>query len=180
MFGQTKTKPANTKPAQSSKTVWLTAAAGLTAFAMFSGSAMAQNKGYFAGFDGNWAGDGRLELESGATERIRCRAKNSVKKNGDGLIQVLRCAGDSYKLSFNSDLTFKKDAGVVTGTWREKNYNVGGFIMGPARPGVVRASVDHEDFSAKVSVVTKGKKQTVTIRPQGLDVRIVSVTLTRR
>ena len=111
------------------------AAAGLTVVLLFSGTAVTKPAGYFAGMAGNWKGDGRLELASGATERIRCRAKNSVRKEGNGLLQELRCAGDSYKLSFKSDLTYKNDAGVVTGTWREKNYNVGGFIMGPARPG---------------------------------------------
>lgn len=155
------------------------AALGFAAALSFAGSAMTQPAGYFSAMAGDWKGDGRLKLASGSTERIRCRAKNSVKENGNSLRQDLRCAGDSYKLSFSSDLTYKKSAGVVTGTWREKNYNVGGFIMGPARPGFVRASVDHDSFSAEVSVVTKGNKQLVTITPKGLDVTQVSVTLVR-
>ncbi len=174
MFGRRKTQPAGLF-----RSIYTGTAAVFTAALLFSGTAMTKPAGYFNGMAGNWKGDGRLELASGATERIRCRAKNSVKKDGNGLLQDLRCAGDSYKLSFKSDLTYKADAGVVTGTWREKNYNVGGFIMGPARPGLMRASVNHEDFAAQVSVVTKGNKQSVTITPKGLDVKKVSVTLTR-
>ena len=149
-------------------------AAGLVAAS--SGTAAA---GYFSAMAGAWTGNGRLTLADGKGERIRCRAANKVLRGGDRLRQNLSCTSVSYKLVFTSELTYKPAAGVVTGSWREQSQRVGGFISGPARPGRIRAFVSSESFSARVVVVTRGNRQSVTITPKGLGVREISVKLTR-
>ena len=56
----------------------------------------------FAGLAGAWNGSGRIEMQNGNGERIRCRARYSVSQVGEVLVQELRCASDSYKFDVNS------------------------------------------------------------------------------
>src|SRR5260221_12929370 len=43
--------------------------------------------GPFAGLTGAWNGSGRIEMQSGTSERIRCRARYSVSQAGEVLCQ---------------------------------------------------------------------------------------------
>jgi hypothetical protein len=136
--------------------------------------------GLFSGMAGSWYGEGLIKLASGASERIRCRATYMVGSDGNNLKQDMRCASDSYSLTVTSDVTYKADAGVITGTWFETGYGTGGFITGQASTGQIKAWVKGRDFNAEVAIISVGTEQTVTIRPQNLDVREVSVKLLRR
>jgi hypothetical protein len=135
--------------------------------------------GLFSDMAGSWAGDGSLKLASGASERIRCRATYVVEGEGNTIQQDMRCASDSYTLAVKSDVTYKPDAGAITGSWRETEYNTGGNLSGTASAGRIKAWVKGNDFTAEVAIVTRAGEQTVTIRPHNTDVTEVAVTLRR-
>jgi hypothetical protein len=138
--------------------------------------------GIFSGLGGSWRGDGSIKWTNGETERIRCQGAYRVGSGGNQIEQKLTCASDSTKLSVEADITYNPEAGVITGSWSETGYGVGGWVSGTANATTINARVRSGDnkFNARVSVVTRGARQTVSIRPQGLDVTEVSVTLRRR
>jgi hypothetical protein len=88
-----------------SSTAYLLALAAGVAFlvAAFAPASHAQHAvGPFAGLAGAWNGSGRIEMQNGNGERIRCRARYSVSQADEVLVQDLRCASDSYKFDVNS------------------------------------------------------------------------------
>jgi hypothetical protein len=100
----------------------------------------------FVGLAGAWNGSGRIEMQNGNGERIRCRARYSVSQAGEVLVQDLRCASDSYKFDVNS--TSQNDRGSLSGTWTELTRNVTGTLSGRASGGSIEARVTGLGFSA--------------------------------
>lgn len=146
--------------------------------AAFGSASHAQRAvGPFAGFAGAWNGSGRIEMQSGSSERIRCRARYSVSQGGELLVQELRCASDSYRIDVNS--TSQSDRGSLSGSWTELTRNVTGALSGRASGGFIQARVTALGFSAGLTVNTAGSTQSVTIIPEGNDVRTVAVTMRR-
>jgi hypothetical protein len=131
--------------------------------------------GPFAGLAGAWNGSGRIERQSGTSERIRCRARYSVSQAGDELVQDLRCASDSDSIDVNR--TSQSDQGSMSGTWTELTRNVSGTLSGRASGGSIQARVTALGFSAGLTVNTAGNTQSVTIIPEGNEVRSVVVTM---
>jgi hypothetical protein len=116
-------------------------------------------------------------MQSGSSERIRCRARYSVSQGGELLVQELRCASDSYRIDVNS--TSQSDRGSLSGSWTELTRNVTGTLSGRASGGFIQARVTALGFSAGLTVNTAGNTQSVTIIPEGNDVRTVAVTMRR-
>jgi hypothetical protein len=129
----------------------------------------------FAGLAGSWSGGGRIDLQNGTSERIRCRASYAVGGGGSTLQQQLRCASDSYRFDVSS--TVESRAGSLSGSWSEATRNVSGQISGRAAVGRIQARVDAGVFVADLTVNTSGNQQSVAIVPQGADIRIVAVTM---
>jgi hypothetical protein len=129
----------------------------------------------FAGLAGSWSGGGRIDLQNGTSERIRCRASYAVGGGGSMLQQQLRCASDSYRFDVSS--TVESRAGSLSGSWSELTRNVSGQISGRAAVGRIQARVDAGVFVADLTVNTSGNQQSVAIVPQGADIRIVAVTM---
>jgi hypothetical protein len=133
--------------------------------------------GSFAWLAGAWNGSGRIEMQNGTSERIRCRARYSVSQAGDVLAQDLRCASDSDSIDVNG--TFQSDQGSLSGTWTELTRNVSGTLSGRASGGSIQARMAALGFSAGLTVNTAGDTQSVTIIPEGNEVRSVVVTMKR-
>jgi hypothetical protein len=135
--------------------------------------------GPFVGMAGSWSGGGKIDLNNGHSERIRCRASYVVGGGGGGTLQQqLRCASDSYRFEVSS--TVASRGGSLSGSWSEATRNVSGQISGRAAGGHIRARVDAGVFVADLTVNTSGNQQSVAIVPQGTDIRIVAVTMSRR
>jgi hypothetical protein len=134
--------------------------------------------GPFAGMAGSWSGGGRIDLNNGPSERIRCRASYAVGTGGNTLQQQLRCASDSYRFEVSSNVESR--AGSLSGSWSEATRNVSGQVSGRAANGHIRARVDAGVFVADLTLNTSGNQQSVAIVPQGTDIRIVAVTMVRR
>ncbi|NEV00650.1 hypothetical protein FNJ47_33790 [Bradyrhizobium sp. UFLA 03-164] len=131
----------------------------------------------FSGFQGAWSGSGDISLSDGSRERIRCKATYRTSEGGTRLQQTLRCAGDSYRVDLNSDLTSVD--GRVTGSWSESGRGVSGSIAGHEVGGSITAVADAPGFTANLSLSTRGNHQTFLLSSQG-DIRSVSLTMVRR
>jgi hypothetical protein len=149
---------------------------GLGATVLLSGTASHAQSAPFAGMAGVWSGAGTITLDSGASERIRCRATYAVSRDGDGLNQSLVCASDSYKFDLKSDVLAKN--GSLSGTWSETSRNVSGSLEGRAGGGQFNVVVSAPAFTANLSMKTSGNKQTVSITAQG-QIKGASISLSR-
>lgn len=131
--------------------------------------------GIFQQMQGTWRGDGSVEWYDGTRESMRCTAQNEVTDNGNKIAQTLTCANPSAGAPWRitSNLSYAESAGAVSGTWSENNYGLSGFINGSANARNINAqvSVSAQNVSVRVSVVTNGNRQTVTMSvttPEGL------------
>lgn len=133
-------------------------------------------EGAFAGLAGSWSGNGTVSLSNGSRERIRCRATYSVGSGGNSLQQSLRCASDSYHFDLRSDV--RSDGSSLTGSWSEITRNVNGSISGRVRGNQIDALVEAAGFSASITIVTSGGRQSVSIRSQG-EISGAAISLSR-
>ena len=132
----------------------------------------------FRAMAGTWSGGGVLSMANGEQERLRCRALYDVYARGDELRLNLRCASASYNFDLASDVEYR--GGAISGEWTEASRNASGTISGRAIGDHVEAAARGQNLSANLSLTTRGNHQTVSIRPEGSDVRAVSLTLERR
>ena len=130
----------------------------------------------FAGLAGSWTGSGTISLSDGSRERLRCKATYQVSGGESRLRQSLRCASDSYRFDLSSDVV--SENGKIAGSWSETSRGVSGSLNGRESAGTIVAAVDAPGFSANLSVVTRGNRQSFSISSQG-DIRNVSVSMTR-
>lgn len=143
--------------------VILAAAFGIV-LAMTGATAHAQS-GPFAGMAGLWSGAGNIAFEDGSKERIRCRATYAVSGDGNGLNQSLLCASDSYKFELKSNVAARN--GALSGNWTETTRNVSGTLSGRASNGQFNIVASAPVFTARLTLITNGNKQTVTIASDG-------------
>jgi hypothetical protein len=148
------------------------AAVGLTAVAAQAASSP------FRSMAGSWSGGGTLSMASGEREPLRCRASYDVAGGGDALRLNLRCASASYNFDLASNVEYR--GGAISGEWTEASRNASGTIAGRAAGDHIEAAASGQNFSANLSLTTRGNRQTVSIRPQGTDVSAVSLALDRR
>jgi hypothetical protein len=132
----------------------------------------------FLAMAGSWSGGGTLTMSSGTQERVRCRASYGVAGRGDNLTLNLRCASDSYNFDLAGDVAYR--GGTISGSWREAAHNAAGTISGHASGDHIVAAASGSNFAASLSLTTHGNRQSVAIRPQGIDVTGVSITLNRQ
>jgi len=152
--------------------------AAVLGLAAVSADAQRADGGPFASLAGSWSGSGTITVSDGTSERIRCRAKYAVSDGGSGMQQDLRCASDSYKFEVTSNVNSTGGGGIM-GSWTEVTRNASGNVLGNASGGRIDATVAGVGFSAGLSVSTSGNSQSVTIRPVGTDVTLVSITMRR-
>jgi hypothetical protein len=133
--------------------------------------------GAFTGLGGAWSGTGVVQIADGASERIRCRATYAVTPDGNNLRQSLRCASDSYRFDLSSDVVNR--GGTLTGTWSEATRNINGDIAGRAANGQFKAVVTAIGFTAELSMVARGNKQTIEIVSENTQFKGVQISLAR-
>jgi hypothetical protein len=132
----------------------------------------------FRAMAGSWAGGGTLSTSDGQQQRLRCRASYDVAERGDELRLDLRCASDSYNFDLAGNAAYRD--GAISGEWTEATRNAAGTIEGRAAGDRIEAAARGQNFSAGLSLTTRGNRQFVTIRPEGTDVTAVSLALERR
>jgi hypothetical protein len=132
----------------------------------------------FAAMAGSWSGGGVINTSDGGQEQLRCRAAYDVGAAGAQLRLNLRCASDSYNFDLASDVAYH--GGAISGSWSEASRNASGTLSGRASGDRIEASARGQTFSAQLSLTTRGRRQTVVIRPEGTNITGVSLELARR
>jgi hypothetical protein len=124
-------------------------------------------EGPFAGFAGNWTGTGTLRPSNGAAERIRCNASYRARGSSEHEIDLqLRCASDSYNFDLAGQFT-ADDRNQITGQWTERSRSVGGTAVGSAHGDRLQIHVESSGFAADLVMLTRNRRQSVTIDSQG-------------
>ena len=152
----------------------LAVAALMLALPAFASPSRAQT-GPFGVLAGTWSGEGTITTSNGGNERIRCRARYTVAEGGRAFQQALTCASDSYKFEISSNV--ETDGTRVTGTWSEATRGVSGKLSGRISGPNISALVEGTGFAAGVAVNTRGRSQSVNIKPGSTDVTDVTVNL---
>ena len=131
----------------------------------------------FAAMAGTWTGGGVLQSSEGTQERLRCRAEYNPAGPAE-LRLSLRCASPSYNFDLTSNVEDRD--GRVSGSWTETSRNASGTISGRAAGGRIEALAQGQNFSAALSLSTRGNHQSVSLRPRGTNISQVSLELNRR
>lgn len=128
---------------------------------------------------GQWTGNGTIQMADGNNEPVRCKAAYDVLSDGANLQLNIRCASQSYNFDLRSSANYA--GGKITGIWSESTLNTGGKISGNADGDRILITANGSSFSAGLTLVTRGDKQSVTIKSQQPDSRVkgASMTLSR-
>lgn len=140
---------------------------------------LAPSAGPFDQLAGNWSGSGTIDLSNSRHEPIKCRASYDVLEEQNKLQLNIRCASDSYNFDLRGSATYT--AGVITGSWSEATRNAAGTLSGKVEGVGFQVVAKGPTFTANLDLVTRGDKQTVTIKSQDAraDVQGVTITLQR-
>lgn len=131
----------------------------------------------FNAMAGSWSGGGVLSTSDGNQEQLRCRASYDVTGTGTELRLNLRCASQSYNFDLASEVEYR--GGAISGSWTEASRNAAGTLSGRANGDHIEAAARGDNFSANLSLTTRGGRQSVSIQPQGTNVTSVSLSLDR-
>ena len=133
--------------------------------------------GPFAGMAGSWSGGGSITMANGGQEQLRCRANYQVGGGGSQMQLSLRCASDGYNFNLVGDV--ESDGRAVSGSWSETTRNASGTVSGRVNGDHIQVVARGGTFSAGLSLVTRGNRQSVAIQPQGTEISEVSITLAK-
>jgi hypothetical protein len=142
-------------------------------------AAAAQEGNAFSKFTGNWRGNGQIVFTNSDAEQMTCRA-SYLSPQANELSLTLVCATQSYRVEIQSRLT--AEGHEVQGNWTETTHQVTGNIVGRIASSSFEGSISGPGFSGEMSLRVSGRRQSVSIRPQGgeLQVTRVDIDLTRQ
>lgn len=115
----------------------------------------------FSELPGNWSGTGTVIKSDDTTESLRCKVKYSLTPSGKILHQEIKCAADSYRMNFVTDLVNQN--GDLAGTWKEVDRQAGGDVSGRIQGDVISTQIKGAVFQAAVVITTKSGKQTISL-----------------
>ncbi|MCH9807494.1 MAG: hypothetical protein K0U74_07170 [Alphaproteobacteria bacterium] len=124
---------------------------------------------------GRWSGWGAVKMSNGSTEQLKCIATYFVKNSGGNVDQNLRCASASYSIDAKANYIINGEA--LSGSWEERKHSARGAVNGKVTNDGFRLSVKGDTFSANMIVTSSKCKQSISIRPQGLNVSQISIGL---
>lgn len=133
----------------------------------------------FATLEGQWSGNGTIDLSDGAQEPIRCRAAYDVLDQQNKMQFDIRCASQSYNFEIRASANY--NAGAVTGSWSEATRNAAGTISGKVDGDRFEITAKSSSFTASLTLTTRGNQQSVVIQSQeaNTSVKGASITLQR-
>ncbi len=137
----------------------------------------AEAAGAFANFTGSWSGGGKMHLEGGRTEQLRCKAYYSDKSGGTALGISLRCASSASKVELRANLV--ASGTHVTGDWEERQFNVAGRANGSASGNHISLAINGGGLTGSMSVTTNGKTQTVSVSAENVALKGLQIALAR-
>lgn len=124
------------------------AVAFLAGFALAAAVAAAAPANPLSELAGAWRGAGTLTPLGGSGERVNCRVTYEI--SGARVVQMIDCAGTSYRIQAVGTLTYAQ--GKLTGTWAEKNYGTRGGAYGSVTGNTVYVRISSDDFNARMHI----------------------------
>jgi hypothetical protein len=124
---------------------------------------------------GYWTGAGAVTLNSGNVERVKCAVTYKVSDGGSQIRQSMRCASADYSINSSADLKVKGTQ--VSGNWEEKTYSAIGEISGRYTGEAFSLAIRGANFTAAMTLNLSNCKQTISILPEGLEVKRISIAL---
>ena len=133
--------------------------------------------GVFTNFNGSWSGSGKMRLEGGRSETLRCRA-NYVERGGGNAVGIsLRCASQANRVELRANLT--SNSGRVNGDWEEREFNASGSASGTATGNHISLAINGGGLTGSLSLTTSGTRQTVSISTENVALRGIQIALAR-
>ena len=126
---------------------------------------------------GYWSGTGTITLADKEHERVKCVAVYRVSEGGTEIRQTLRCATADYNINAKAALTVKGNQ--VEGTWEEQTYSATGKVTGRYTGSNFNLSIQGANFSAGIEMGLSSCRQSIQIRPKGLEIRRISMSLSK-
>lgn len=143
-----------------------------------AGACRAQSIAAFAKLAGQWSGSGTIEMSNGTHESMRCRAAYDVL-NAERKLQLnIRCASESFNFDLRASANYS--SGAITGNWSETNRGVAGTITGRAEGDRFQVVARAASFTATLTLITHGGRQSVTIRSHDNQASIKAVSINLR
>lgn len=128
----------------------------------------------FRKLNGAWTGGGKVRLENGGTERLKCRGYYNAKASTLGI--AISCGNASFKINMRAKLT--SSGSSLTGTWEERQFNQNGIISGKVTPTGLKLTFSGA-ISGSMSVKTTGSSQNVSISTGGPGFTGVNLSMRR-
>jgi hypothetical protein len=126
---------------------------------------------------GYWSGAGTIVLNGGSRERVKCAVIYKVDAGGSHIKQTTRCASADYKISGKADLRVKGDR--VEGSWEETTYSATGQVTGRYTGRSFALTISGANFSAAMNIGLSRCNQSIQIAPKGLEVKRISMALSK-
>jgi hypothetical protein len=139
------------------------------------GSGSAQGIAPFDRLAGHWSGSGTIDLANGAREPIKCRAAYDVLSEQKNLQLNIRCASQSYNFDLRASANYS--GGAITGVWSESTHNAAGTIAGRADGDHFQVLANGPSFSATLTLITHGGRQSVLIRSQNAQASVKGASI---
>ena len=154
---------------------WRAAAAMGLALLVAGGGAKAASP--FAELNGTWSGFGRIKLDDGKTEGLKCKAYYVPKSGGSEVGLALRCASASSKIELRANLA--SSGNRLSGSWEERTYNAAGSVSGHASENRINLSINGGGFAGSMAVTTTGNSQVISVSTEGIALRGININLQR-
>lgn len=148
---------------------------GAVAVAASSLPPLAADPAPIADLAGRWSGWGAVTLSSGQSEQVKCVAVYTLANAGASIEQSLRCASPSYRIDASARLDILGE--TVSGSWEERSHDASGKVAGRLTRSGFELAITGEHFSAAMAVATSTCKQTLQIKPDGVDIARIAVNL---
>jgi hypothetical protein len=124
---------------------------------------------------GYWTGAGSVTLANGNIERVKCAVTYRVSDGGSQIRQSMRCASADYSINASAELKVK--GAQVSGNWEEKTYSAVGQVSGRYNGDGFSLSIQGANFTAAMTLSLSSCKQSISIHPEGLEVKRISIAL---
>ena len=131
--------------------------------------------GPFGQLAGSWSGSGTINLSNGKHEPIKCRASYDVLDEQSKLQLNIHCASESYKFDLRGSATYAGSA--ITGSWSESTRNAAGTMSGKVDGAGFQVVAKGPTFTANLGLMTRGDKQSVTIKSQDAQAEVQGATI---
>jgi hypothetical protein len=130
----------------------------------------------FQDLAGAWRGQGQVQLVTGQSEALSCKAYFTAKDAGTGLGIALACASASNKIDLRAGLTQAGQA--ISGSWEERSFNSTGSVSGTFANERIELTIEGT-IKATMSITLEGKSQLISIATDGQGFRSVDLELER-